>query len=284
MMSNNASSRTDRLIDQVAIVTGGGRGLGRAFAQALAKAGCLVAITARTEAELNETERLISESGGTALPFIADVTDQHAMEQVVAQVEEQLGEVDILVNNAAVLTPLGLDWEVDAEAWWHTMEINVRGPFLCTQMVLPGMIARSKGRIINVTSGAAHESAPNLFPYGTAYCTSKTALSRMTNLLAQAVKEHGITAFAFAPGGPSAMVEILATSPNVPEEINAHFRNALEESHQTEMSVQMLLFLLSGQADQLTGRHISHTDSIDDLLQRTDEILRDDLFTLGLRL
>lgn len=282
-MSNNASSRTDQLCDQVAIVTGSGRGLGRAFAQALANAGCLVAITARTETELNETERLITESGGTALPFIADVTDQPAMEEVVAQVKHQLGKVDILVNNAAVLPPLGLDWEVDAEAWWRTMEINVRGPFLCTQIVLPGMMARGKGRIINVTSVAAHEYAPNMFPYGTAYCTSKTALSRMTNLLAQAVEEHGITVFALAPSGPSAMVETLATSPNVPEEMNAHFRNALEAVHQTEESVQMLLFLLSGQADKLTGRHISHTDSIDDLLQRTDEILRDDLYTLGLR-
>jgi NAD(P)-dependent dehydrogenase (short-subunit alcohol dehydrogenase family) len=283
-MSNNASSRTDGLIDQVAIVTGGGRGLGRAFAQALAKVGCLVAITARTEAELNETERLIGESGGTALSFIADVTDRPAMEQVVAKVEHQLGTIDILVNNAAVLTPLGHDWEVDAEEWWRTMEINVRGPFLCTQIVLPRMMARRKGRIINVTSGAAYGSAPNLFPYGTAYCTSKTALSRMTNLLAEAVKEHGITVFALAPGGPSAMIEILATSPNVPEEVNALFRNALvEASHETRESVQMLLFLLSGRADKLTGRHISHTDSIDDLLRRTDEILRDDLYTLGLR-
>ena len=278
-MSNNASPRTDKLSGQVALITGGGRGLGRAFAQALAKAGCLVAITARTEAELNETERLINEHGGTAISFIADVTDRPAMEQVVTKVEDQFGVVDILVNNAAVITPLGYDWEVDAEAWWRTMEINVRGPFLCTQIVLPGMMARGKGRIINITSGAAY----GLHPYGTAYCTAKIALSRMTNLLAESVKEHGITVFALAPGGPSAMVEILATSPNVPEEINTHFRQALEASHKTEESVQMLLFLLSGQADKLTGRHISHTDSIDDLLQRTDEILRDDLYTPGLR-
>ena len=279
-MTNNASSRTDGLIGQVAIVTGGGRGLGRAFAQALAKAGSLVAITARTEAELDETERLINESGGTVLPFIADVTDRPAMEQVVEKVEHQLGAVDILVNNAAVLTPVGYDWEVDAEEWWRTMEINVRGPFLCTQIVLPRMMARRKGRIVNVTSGAAY----GMFPYGTAYCTSKIALSRMTNLLAEAVKEHGITVFALAPGGPSAMTEILATSPNVPQEINALFRNDLEAFHETDASVQMLLFLLSGQADMLTGRHISYTDSIDDLLHRTDEILRDDLYTLQLRI
>ncbi|MBI3943182.1 MAG: SDR family NAD(P)-dependent oxidoreductase [Chloroflexi bacterium] len=146
----------DRLNGQVAIVTGGGRGLGQAFAQALAAAGVKVAITARTGAQLDETVRLIEHAGGVVMAFTTDVTDRPAMKQVLATVEQQFGPLDILVNNAAVITPLGYDWEIDPDEWWRTLEINLRGPFECTHMVLPGMMARRKGRIINVTSGAAY--------------------------------------------------------------------------------------------------------------------------------
>src|SRR4051794_8095960 len=106
---------TKNLAGQVALITGGGRGLGRAFAQALTAAGTKVAITARTESQLNETIALIEGAGGTAIAFTVDVTDRPAMEQVVAEVEGRLGPIDILVNNAAVLTPLGHDWEVDPD-------------------------------------------------------------------------------------------------------------------------------------------------------------------------
>lgn len=273
-------SATRPFPDQVALITGGGRGLGRAFAQALTAAGAKVAITARTQSQLNETVTLIEAAGGTAIAFTVDVTDRPAMEHVIREVEEKLGPIDRLVNNAAVLTPLGYDWEVDLDEWWRTMEINVRGPFLCTQLVLPHMMTRRRGRIVNISSVAAHEA----FPYATTYCASKAALTQMTNWLAAAVKEHGISVFALAPFSPTDMLEILATSPNVPAEVNVAFRAALlEAASQTQASVQMLMFLASGQADQFTGRHISHSDSMDDLLLRSEEILRDDLYTLRLR-
>jgi NAD(P)-dependent dehydrogenase (short-subunit alcohol dehydrogenase family) len=278
-MTVDPDNKSDRLDGQVAIITGGGRGLGRAFAQALAKAGASVAITARTEAELAETVDLIEEAGGRATAFTADVTDRSAMARVIDEVETKFGPVDILVNNAAVLTPLGYDWEVDLDDWWRTMEINVRGPYNCTQLVLPGMMARRRGRIVNVTSGAAYE----IHSYGTAYCVSKAALTQMTNLVAAGVKEYGISVFTLAPSGSTAMTKILATSANVPEQINAHFQGALVDGGRTQESVQMLMFLLSRQADSLAGRHISHTDSIDELLRRTHEIVEHDLYTLRLR-
>ncbi len=282
-MNTDSRNATDGLAGQVAIVTGGGRGLGRAFAQSLAAAGAKVALTARTASQLSETIALIEEAGGTAIAFTADVIDRPAMEQVMTEVEEQLGPVDILVNNAAVITPLGQDWEVDPDEWWRALEINVRGPFLCTQMLLPRMIARRKGRIVNISSGAAHGFNPNVYPYAIAYCTSKAALDRMTNLLAVSVKEYGISIFSLAPGGPTAMIEIVATSPNVPQEVNVLFREALAEGSGIAESVQMLMFLVSGHADHLTGRHVSVADSMDDLLRRTEEILRDDLYTVRLR-
>jgi NAD(P)-dependent dehydrogenase (short-subunit alcohol dehydrogenase family) len=198
----------------------------------------------------------------------------------MAEVERQFGPVDLLVNNAAVLTPLGQDWEVDVDEWWRTLEINVKGPFLCTQLVLPGMLGRRRGRIINVSSVAAH----GVFPFGSAYCASKAALSHMTNLLAAAVKEHGITVFALSPAGATAMGEILATSAVVPERIRAD-RRAMEANPRVDIdsSVRMLMFLASGQADGLTGRHINHWSDIDDLLRRSEDIVKNDLYTLRLR-
>jgi NAD(P)-dependent dehydrogenase (short-subunit alcohol dehydrogenase family) len=278
-MSKQMNGQTYHFPNQVAMITGGGRGLGRAFAQALATAGAKVAVTARTESELKTTVQLIEETGGTAIYFPADVTDGLLISSIIAEVEHRFGPLDILVNNAGVLTPLGYDWEIDANEWWRTFEINVRGPFLWSQAVLPGMIARKKGKIVNITSIAAH----TVHPYGTAYSASKAALSHMTNLLAAAAKEHGICVFALSPGGPSAMGEILATSSKVSGELRATARETMRTGSGLAESVEMLMFLLSGQADILTGRHISFWDSADELIRRSDEILRDDLYKLGLR-
>ena len=280
MDSSGYSPMRNGLTGQVALVTGGGRGLGRAFARALAAEGVKVAFTARTERELAETQALIQEAGGTSCAFTADVTDRGAMEQVVAAVTDQFGPVDILVNNAAILTPLAYDWDIDLDEWWRTIEINLRGPYLCTHLVLPSMMARRSGRIVNVTSVAAH----TVHPYGTAYCASKAALSHWTNLLAAGVQEYGIHAFALSPSGHTAMAELLASSPNVSEEFRTSVQSELQgPDYGTPASIQMLLFLLSGQADRLTGRHIPIQVSIDDLVRRTDEIVRDDLYVLRLR-
>lgn len=278
-MGNTLDMQTNDLSGQVAIITGGGRGLGRAFAQAIAKAGGSVAVIARTEEQLQETVRLIEETGGTAIAFAIDVTDASAMASVVAAVEQRLGQIDILINNAAVLTPLGNDWEIDPMEWWRTLEINVLGPFLATQAVLPGMMARRAGRIVNVSSGAGH----TVHPYGTAYCTSKAALTHMTNLLAAGVKEFGINVFALDPLGPTAMAELLATSAKVPTEMNTAFRKFVDEATGLTESVSMLMFMLSGRADGLNGRQFSWGDSPDELLRRKDDIVRDDLYTLRLR-
>jgi NAD(P)-dependent dehydrogenase (short-subunit alcohol dehydrogenase family) len=278
-MNEEAVGRTYDFTDQVVLITGGGRGLGRAFAQSLADAQANVIVTARSEDELKTTVQIIKEKGGTAICFQADVTDRSRMTSIVMEVERQFGHVDILINNAAVLTPLGFDWEVDAEEWWRTFEINVRGPFICTQAVLPGMMARRKGKIINITSVAAH----TVHPYGTAYCASKAALSHMTHLFAESAREYDISVFALSPGGPTAMVEILATSPIVSQELSESARATLRDGSGVKESVEMLMFLLSGKADALTGRHISFWDSKDELLRRSDEIITNDLYTLGLR-
>ena len=140
--------------DQIVLITGGGRGLGRAIALGAAQVGAQVAVTARSMSELMETVELIRRAGGRALALPADVTDHHAVSGVIAAVESQLGPIDVLINGAGSFQALGNAAQVDPAEWWREVEINLRGPFVCAHAVLPGMIARRRGRIINIVSAA----------------------------------------------------------------------------------------------------------------------------------
>src|SRR5579885_2966804 len=179
------------------LVTGGGRGIGRAIALALAAAGATVAVLARGEAQLAETCRLIEAAGGRCLALPADVTDRSAVEVAAARAEAELGPLDLLVNGAGSHLAVGELWDVDPEQWWADIESNLRGPFLCCRAVLPGMIARGRGRIITLASGAALEPRP----HSTAYAAAKAAVLRLTDSLHAAVHAHGISVFAIHPGG-----------------------------------------------------------------------------------
>src|SRR4051794_37121281 len=168
----------DDLSGQVAVVTGGGRGIGRALALALSAAGASVAVVARSEDQIAETAGRIRESGGRALAIAADVADPGADGRMAEEVERALGPVDLLVNNAGDSGPLGPIAEADADRWWRCQEVNLRGPFVCARAFLPGMIARGRGRIVNVASGAGTQS----IPYLSAYVVGKTALIRLTEV------------------------------------------------------------------------------------------------------
>jgi NAD(P)-dependent dehydrogenase (short-subunit alcohol dehydrogenase family) len=270
------------LSGQVALVTGGGRGLGRAFAQALARAGAAVSVIARSEDQLAETVRLIQGAGGRAIAIPADVTDRDAVEGAVATIERRLGSVDLLANNAGVYAPVGPAWEVDPDRWWRTIEVNLLGPFLCARAVLPGMVARRRGRIINISSGAAAVQ----YPYGSAYGISKAALTFMTNSLAAETKGYGVSVFSYVPGTVrTAMSEHLAESPEVHRWIGYRFRKKFEEGSDTpvEEAVRVFMILASGRADALSGRHISVSDDVAELVRRVEEIEKNDLYTLRLR-
>ena len=122
----------------------------------MAKAGAAVSTVARSEDQLTETVVLIEGEGGRAIALPVDVTDQQAVECAMAETERQLGPVDLLVNNAGHGGQVGPLWEVEPGEWWLCVEVNIRGPFLCARAVLPGMIARQRGRIIVTSSMALH--------------------------------------------------------------------------------------------------------------------------------
>jgi NAD(P)-dependent dehydrogenase (short-subunit alcohol dehydrogenase family) len=189
------SSQTACLKDQVALVTGGGRGIGRAIAQSLAAAGAVVAVTSRSADELNETVRVIEKGGGRAVAYPADVTDAAAIQAIVTAIEESLGPIDVLLNNAGSLGPLKPLLETEVNDWWRAMEVNLLGPIMCTRLVLPGMVSRRRGRIINVSSGGGTMA----IPFFSSYVCGKTALIRFTECLALETKAYGIAVFSISP-------------------------------------------------------------------------------------
>jgi NAD(P)-dependent dehydrogenase (short-subunit alcohol dehydrogenase family) len=271
--------------DRVALITGGSRGLGLAFAQALARAGACVALVARSENELRDAAQTIEQAGGRAFGLAADVTNRHAIEGVVAEIERQWGHIDLLVNNAGSLRALGPIAEIDPDDWWREIEINVRGVYLCARAVLPGMLARRQGRIINLVSAAGLQALST----GSAYCLSKTAVIRLSESLAIEHGDRGVYAFAMNPGNVrTAMLDYLVESDEVRQRapwIQHWAQQLYRDGGDTpiEHSVELMLFLASGKADALAGRFIDVDDDLAGLLQQIELIEREDLYTLRLR-
>ncbi len=187
-----------RLHNHVALVTGGGRGIGRAIALALAQEGARVALTARTAAELEEAVQAIRQGGGQALALPADLAEPGVPLRLLDQVQAQFGPVDILVNNAGLGSSANPKPVVDFDDdfWELSLKINLTVPYLLCKAVLPAMLARKWGRIINIAS--INGRVPSL--HGAAYTASKHGLLGLTRTLALEVVRDGITVNAICPG------------------------------------------------------------------------------------
>jgi NAD(P)-dependent dehydrogenase (short-subunit alcohol dehydrogenase family) len=193
------SASTPTLHGKVALVTGAGRGIGRATSIGLAEAGATVGLLARSVGELEEVEKVVTGLGGTALVCPADVGDRRQLAEVAAKLTSELGPVDILVNNAAVVWPLGPTTSVGPDAWATAMSVNLVGVFTLTSLVLPAMLERGWGRIVNVSSGIADH--PEAMIGGNAYATSKAGLEAHTKNLAAELDGTGVTVNGYRPGG-----------------------------------------------------------------------------------
>jgi 3-oxoacyl-[acyl-carrier protein] reductase len=224
---------------QVALVTGGGRGIGRNIALELAAAGVRVAVAARSRAEIEETAQEIN-----GLAIECDVSNRVSVEH--------------MVKLAA--------WELEPDEWWHVFEVNVLGVYLCCRAVIPGMLERGRGRIVNVASGAAY--LPGL--KSTAYSASKAAVHRFSETLANQLEPHGLPVFSISPGlVRTRMTEDFGDrAPWTPP----------------ELAPRLVRALASGRLDRLAGRYLhAEHDDIDDLAARGDEIVENDLNAIRLR-
>jgi NAD(P)-dependent dehydrogenase (short-subunit alcohol dehydrogenase family) len=180
---------------KVALVTGGGRGIGRAIALALAGAGAAVVVTGRDIGKLETVRAEIAASGRAALALACDVADSGTVAAAFGQARAVLGPIDILVNNAGITASVKFA-DTDDATWERILRVNASGPFFCCRAAVPDMIERGAGRIINIASYAALSG----IPYSSAYSASKHALLGLTRSLALELARYNITANAICPG------------------------------------------------------------------------------------
>jgi NAD(P)-dependent dehydrogenase (short-subunit alcohol dehydrogenase family) len=183
------------LTGRVALVTGASSGIGAGLAAMLATEGASVALAARRGAELERLAAAIASDGGTAVPVVADLTDEGSLARLITRTEEDLGPVDILVNNAGFAVWKPLEATTMAE-WDHTFAVNLRAAAYLCRAVLPGMQARRFGRVVNISSEAGIAIVPGL----AAYCVAKHALCALTEVIQDANHDNGIKAWAVCPG------------------------------------------------------------------------------------
>jgi NAD(P)-dependent dehydrogenase (short-subunit alcohol dehydrogenase family) len=185
-----------KLKDKVAVITGGGRGIGQAIAQAYAREGAKLALCARTAAELDQTVKELRALDREAEGWSCDVSLEEPVKEFIAGVRKKFGRVDILVNNAGVMTHPTPMSELDIKKWDYTIAVNLRGPFLVTQAVLPIMMKQKAGSIINVSSMIGRGAYANFI----AYATSKWGLEGFTQTLAAEARSANIRVNSVDPG------------------------------------------------------------------------------------
>lgn len=258
-------------MSEVALVSGAGRGIGREIALGLAADGARIALLGRTPETLAEAATACAAAGAAATAVVpADVTDPGEVAAAVATAQRELGPVDLLVANAGLREPqAGPMWATDVDDWWAVVETNVRGVQLLDRVVVPGMLARGRGRILHVGSGMGQRPHPDW----SAYSVSKAALSRLTDTLATTLRGTGLTVLEASPG--LVRTDMTETMWGPPEE---------QPWNPAEPMVTLVRRFAAGELDALHGRFVHAVrDDLGTLLAAAERIADADARTLRLR-
>jgi NAD(P)-dependent dehydrogenase (short-subunit alcohol dehydrogenase family) len=267
----------------VALVTGGSRGLGRLLGQALAESGAAVGLMARSADELAAAVGDITRAGGCAMAAAGDASRPRDVERAIGRVRSQLGPIDLLVNNAGIAGPSGNTWDLQTDTWWETMQVNLGSAYLCTRTVLPEMIARANGRIVNITS----QAGVLRWPRQTAYAVSKAAIIKLTENVAAEIRTDGVHVFSVDPGllpiGLTTSAIAGGAAPGSSEaRRDAWLRHQLAVGHGTDpvWPTRLLIRIAAGEADVLSGCHLSVHDDLDQMLALAMRTPQTDIYRL----
>ena len=268
----------DRLNGRVALITGGGRGIGRQIALAYAAEGARLALSARTASELTETAEYVSgQYGAEVNTFIADVSIREQVDHVVAQTLEHYGRIDVLVNNAGNIGPVGRAWDNDAEDWARTIAVHLMGVFYGCRAVIPSMLEQGGGRIVNMSGVGG--------PNTTAYDAAKTAIVNFTENLALELADTPITVNAISPGSINTrMWEETRDLSLAIGDMATYERGVQVTSGQgasIERAAELAVFLGSDDCGALSGRLIrAFADRFEDFSGQVDDIMVSEAYLL----
>jgi NAD(P)-dependent dehydrogenase (short-subunit alcohol dehydrogenase family) len=247
---------------KVAVITGGGRGIGRAIALKFAVQGAAVAVAARSASEVEEVAAAIRQSAGRAAAIAADVSREADCEKIVRETRRAFGSIHILVNNAGIYGPVQPVERVDPREWDRVIAVNLRGPFLLARLILPEMYERGAGSILNIVSIAAKAA----FPLNSAYAASKAGLIGLTHTLAAEAARKGVRVNALSPGPVPETKMSLELGRNLAKHFQADrddlfakmLEGILQGRPQTADEIaSAALFLISDQASAITGQTLN---------------------------
>jgi NAD(P)-dependent dehydrogenase (short-subunit alcohol dehydrogenase family) len=248
------------LAGKVVIVTGASRGIGAAAALALGEAGASVMLAARGAQEADAIARQIAATGGKAASLACDVSDYAACQRLVAQTAQRFGPPDVLVNNAGVIEPIAMVGAADPEAWARAIQINLIGAYYAVRAVLPGMLERGHGDIINVSSGAAIRPLEGW----SAYCAGKAGLAMLTRSIDLEHRASGIRVFGFQPGTTDTDMQVTIRASGV----NMISKIPREQLTPVAHPARAIVYLCTRAADDFVGREFSLRD--EDFRRRLD--------------
>jgi 3-oxoacyl-[acyl-carrier protein] reductase len=250
--------------NQVALVTGAGRGIGRAIALRLAQDGMKVAIVSRSAAELAETNKL---SGGRMLVLVGDVAAHDDVMRVVRETEAELGPIDLLVNNAGTTEPREAPlWESEIEGWWRVIEVNLKGPMMFMHSVLGSMVKRNSGRVVNIGS----LRAVTAIPVQTAHGASKAAMARLTHTVNTSLAGTNVHIFELSPGRVLTELVKNSSAASVVAKASADSWSTPEQVAGTVSEIA------TGGLDALSGRFLHARDDVSVMKARAAEIVAND--------
>jgi len=268
------------LSGKTAIVTGSGTGIGRALAVEFARQGANVVCCGRRPAKLEQTVSLIRDAGGRGLAVPTDVTQRAQVDHLMDETIRSFGAVHVLFNNAGSFQAIGGLWEIEPDLWWHDVTVNLLGPMLCAQAVLPHMMQRDEGIIINMDGGGSTIPLPG----GSGYGCSKAALLRMTDTLAKELARvgSGVLVFGLGPGFVrTEMSELQAVSPAGRKWIPSS-KEALDQGRgrPPEDCARSAVELIRVACPALSGRVFATGNDFQRLAARADEIQQGDLLVM----
>jgi NAD(P)-dependent dehydrogenase (short-subunit alcohol dehydrogenase family) len=262
------------LTGQVALITGGGRGFGKAIAMRLAAEGAAVAVTARTQSELDRSVEEINSTGGNGLAVRGDVTSFEDVGRVVRKTTERLGPIALFVNNAGIPGPFAPVWAADPAEWWFAQEVHTKAFFAFVREILPAMIERRAGRIIAVSAIASYRVDFAM----SAYCVGKTSQNRLVQFMAAEGHGFGVSVFTIDPG--FVITELAETTmrdsgaQRWKADMIAHLKARKSDPNSSldlNRCAQRCVDLASGRYDELSGCYLELNDSLDEMLRNSRE-------------